>query len=224
MDLLNIIGNMLCLILHITDTDSFPKALTKEQENKYIKEMESGDENAKRMLIEHNMRLIVHIAKKYSSNFSEQDDLISIGTMGLIKGVNSYNSQRGTRLASYCARCIENEILMHLRNTKKLNLETSISEPIDTDNEGNPLTLMDIIPLEFDIVEEIDTTEKLKKLNELLLKMPESRNKTILYKRYGLDGQKPLTQKEIAKELKISRSYVSRIEKKLLEDLKSNLC
>ena len=215
------IGNMLCFILHVTDTESFPKPLSKKDEAKMIELLSKGDENARKKLIEHNLRLVAHIIKKYYANYSEQDDLISIGTIGLIKGVNSFKPEKGTKLATYCARCIENEILMYFRNSKKLSQETSFSEPIDTDSEGNPLTLMDIIAIDDTIVDDIDTKAKLIKLIDVINNISDSREKLIIIKRYGLDGNKPLTQREIAKELNISRSYVSRIEKRILEEMRS---
>ncbi len=221
MDLLNLLSNLLFFILHVTDTDSFPKPLTKKEEEQALRELSEGSEQARKKLIEHNLRLVAHIIKKYYSNYSEQDDLISIGTIGLIKGINSFKSEKGTRLATYCARCIENEILMYFRNARKLSQEMSFSDPIDTDNEGNPLTLMDIIAVDDTIIDDIDTKNKLKKLVVFLKEMPEGRDKLILIKRYGLNGEAPLTQKEVAKELNISRSYVSRIEKRILNELKA---
>ncbi len=221
MDLLNLLSNLLFFILHVTDTDSFPKPLSKKDEEQALKELNEGSEQARKKLIEHNLRLVAHIIKKYYSNYSEQDDLISIGTIGLIKGINSFKAEKGTRLATYCARCIENEILMYFRNAKKLSQEMSFSDPIDTDNEGNPLTLMDIIAVNDTIIDDIDTKNKLIKLVVFLKEMPEGRDKLILIKRYGLNGEAPLTQKEVAKELNISRSYVSRIEKRILNELKA---
>ena len=221
MDIFSLISNMLCLILHVTDTDSFPPTLSKKEEKELLDKMATGDDTARKKLTEHNLRLVAHIVKKYYANYSEQDDLISIGTIGLIKGINSFNVEKGTKLATYCARCIENEILMYFRNSKKISQEISFSEPIDTDSEGNPLTLMDIIAIDDTIVDDIDTKNKLIKLVKIINNITNERDKTILIKRYGLDGNQPLTQKEIAKELNISRSYVSRIEKRLLEDIKS---
>ena len=218
-----ILSNMICLILHITDTDTFPKPLSKKEENLLLEKLSQGDEAARKKLIEHNLRLVAHIVKKYYANYSEQDDLISIGTIGLIKGINSFNCEKGTKLATYCARCIENEILMYFRNNKKLSQEISFSEPIDTDSEGNPLTLMDIIAIDDTIVDDIDTKGKLKKLVYLINNINDQRDKLIIVKRYGLDGCEPLTQKEIAKELNISRSYVSRIEKRIIEDLRNSI-
>lgn len=221
MDIFSLVGNMLCLILHVTDTDSFPKPLSKKEEERVIEKYAAGDESAKNILIEHNLRLVAHIIKKYYSNYSEQDDLISIGTIGLIKGINSFKPEKGTKLATYCARCIENEILMYFRNSKKLSQEISFNEPIDTDNDGNPLTLIDIISIDDTIIDDIDTKMKLITLADKINKIENDREKTIIIKRYGLDGNKPLTQREIAKELNISRSYVSRIEKKILDDMRS---
>ena len=223
MNLFLILSNMLCLILHVTDTDAFPKPLPKKEEKALLEKLALGDEAARRKLIEHNLRLVAHIVKKYYANYSEQDDLISIGTIGLIKGINSFRYEKGTKLATYCARCIENEILMYFRNNKKLSQEISFSEPIDTDSEGNPLTLMDIIAVDDTIVDDIDTKSKLKKLTRLINNIEDKRDKAIIIKRYGLDGTMPLTQKEIADSLNISRSYVSRIEKRILEELKNSL-
>ena len=221
MNIFMILSNMLCLILHVTDTDAFPKPLSKKEERDLLEKMSHGYENAKKKIIEHNLRLVAHIVKKYYANYSEQDDLISIGTIGLIKGINSFNYEKGTKLATYCARCIENEILMYFRNCKKTSQEISFSEPIDTDSEGNPLTLMDIIAIDDTIIDDIDTKNKLVKLVEIINNISDERDKTIIIKRYGLDGLPPLTQKEIAKELNISRSYVSRIEKRILEEIKA---
>lgn len=223
MNLLSVLSGMLCLILHVTDADSFPKALSSKEEEQYIEKMMQGDKKARQVLIEHNLRLVAHVVKKYYSANSEQDDLISIGTIGLIKGVNSFRPDKGVRLATYCARCIDNEILMHFRSGKKTSQDISFDDPIDTDSEGNPLTLMDIIAVEDTIIDDIDKTAKLKKLVKIIQSMPCNREKEIIIKRYGLNGKPPMTQREIADELKISRSYVSRIEKKILEDLHSRL-
>ena len=223
MNILNLLGNMLCFILHITDTETFPKPLSAKEEAQAVERLRQGDPEAKKLLIEHNLRLVAHVIKKYYSKTSEQEDLISIGTIGLIKGVNSYNPEKGVKLATYCARCIDNEILMNFRSNKKISQEISFSEPIDVDKEGNPLTLMDIIAEDDTIIDDIDTKNKLICLVNILKEMPESREKEIITKRYGLNGQKPETQREIAKELNISRSYVSRIEKKILDNIRSRL-
>ncbi len=223
MDIFNLLGNMLCFILHITDAEMFPKPLSKKEELQAIDDMKKGNINAKKLLIEHNLRLVAHVVKKYYSKTNEQDDLISIGTIGLIKGINSYNPDKCVKLATYCARCIDNEILMYFRANKKLSQEISFSDPIDTDNEGNPLTLMDIIAIDDTIVDDIDTKNKLIKLIMILREMPENRDKQIIIKRYGLDGNAPLTQREVAEHLNISRSYVSRIEKRVLDEMKDLL-
>lgn len=223
MNIFDLLSNVLCFVLHVTDTESFPRPLTKKEEEQEIEKMKNGDEAARLKLIEHNLRLVAHIVKKYYTPNLDQDDLISVGTIGLIKGINSFNADKKVKLATYCARCIENEILMYFRNVKKLNSEISFNDPIDTDSEGNPLTLMDIIATEDTIIDDIDTLNKLTRLTKLIKNMPESREKEIIILRYGLNQQKAMTQKEVAKKLKISRSYVSRIEKKLLSDLRKLL-
>lgn len=223
MNLLFVLSRMLCLILHVTDADSFPKALSRKEEELYINEMMQGNEQARNMLIEHNLRLVAHVVKKYYTLNRDQDDLISIGTIGLIKGVNSFNPRKGVKLATYCARCIDNEILMNFRSEKKTAQDISFDDPIDTDSEGNPLTLLDIIAIEDTIVEDIDTKNKLRKLVGIIESMPCNRDKEIIVKRYGLNGKPPMTQREIAEELNISRSYVSRIEKRMLEEMHQKL-
>ncbi len=223
MNILALFSNVLCFILHVTDSDTFPKPLSKKEEEKVLEDLKNGDENARKILIEHNLRLVAHVVKKYYTPNVDQDDLISIGTIGLIKGVNSFKPDKKTKLATYCARCIENEILMYFRGTKKQNGEISFNDPIDTDNDGNLLTLMDIIAVEDTIVETLDTNDKLIKLAKIIKNMPDSRDKEILVLRYGLNCQKELTQKEVAKKLGISRSYVSRIEKRILNELKELL-
>ena len=223
MDIIYALSNMLCLILQVTNDESFPPPLNPAEETKMLVLLQNGDNAAKEKLIEHNLRLVAHIIKKYYSNYAEQDDLISIGTIGLIKGINSYKAAKGTKLATYCSRCIENEILMYFRSCKKISQEISISEPIDADSEGNPMTLMEIISTDNDIIDDIDTKTKIIKLVKLVDEIKDDRDRLIIIRRYGLDGNEPLTQKEIADSLKISRSYVSRIEKRILEDLKSRL-
>lgn len=220
MALSEIIKNMIFLVLHVTNTDAFLPPLSKKDEAELLKRMKAGDKEAKNSLIEHNLRLVAHIVKKYYSTSSEQDDLISIGTIGLIKGVNSFNPEKGAKLATYAAKCIENEILMHFRNQKKTSLEISFSEPIDTDSEGNPLTLMDIICVDDTIIDDIDTKLKLKTAAAVIDGLKNERDKTIIIKRYGLNGRKPQTQIEVARSLNISRSYVSRIEKRVLEEIR----
>lgn len=223
MNIFDILSNMIYLILHVTDTDAFPKPLSKKEEADAIKKLNSGDEAAKELLIKHNLRLVAHIVKKYYTQNVDQDDLISIGTIGLIKGVNSFKPDKNTKLTTYCARCIENEILMYFRGCKKSCGEISFDDPIDTDSEGNPLTLLDIISVDDTIVDEIDTKNKLTKLIQLIKEMPDNREKEIIILRYGLNGKYPLTQREVAKYLGISRSYVSRIEKRILSEFRKLL-
>lgn len=212
--------NSLFIILHINQTNEFPKALSKEDEQKYIEAYEkNGDMNARNKLIEHNLRLVAHIIKKYYSVGYEQDDLISIGTIGLIKAVNSYTSDKGTKLATYASRCIENEILMYFRSQKKTNGDVYMSDPVDMDKDGNTLSLIDIISDDKDIVDDIELKLKTEKLYKIIAEKLDEREKTIIILRYGLGGNPELTQREIAKKLKISRSYVSRIEKKALETM-----
>ena len=221
MDIFSLFSNLLVFILHITNAESFPPPLSKKEEAEAIDKMINGSETAKEKLIKHNLRLVAHIIKKYYSTYSDQDDLISIGTIGLIKGINSLKPEKGTKLATYVSRCIENEILMYFRNIKKTSQEISFSEPIDVDNEGNPLTLMDIISIDDTIVDDIDYKEKLKKTIEIIDNIKSKRDKKIIVMRYGLNGNLPMTQNEVAKVLNISRSYVSRIEKKIIEMIRA---
>ncbi len=209
--------------LHIKSTGSFPPALSTKEEKEYIKKYKEGDINAKNILIEHNLRLVAHIIKKYCSNANEQDDLISIGTIGLIKAVNSFDETKGIKLATYASKCIENEVLMYFRSQKKNSQDISINEPIDSDSEGNPLTLMDILSIEDTIADEIDNKLLIRKLYKFIEEIENEREKTIIVLRYGLYECKPLTQKQIAERLGISRSYVSRIEKKVIDRLRKKL-
>lgn len=209
--------------LHINPSGTFPPALSSKDEKEYLIKYKNGDLNAKNILIEHNLRLVAHIVKKYTSNPAEQDDLISIGTIGLIKAVNTFNEDKGIKLATYASKCIENEILMYFRSLRKTSQEISISEPIDTDSEGNPLTLMDIISVEDTIADDIDEKITIKKIYDYIENLDDEREKLIIIFRYGLYGTVPMTQLEIAKKLKISRSYVSRIEKKIIDKLRRML-
>lgn len=208
-------------ILHVITSNSFPKPLSAKEEKKYI-EMLNGEESveAKNKLINHNLRLVAHITKKYYYNKNDPDDLISIGTIGLIKAVNTFNPGKGIKLSSYASRCIENEILMYFRSLKKLSLDVSINEPIETDKNGNILTLMDTISTDDFVVDKIDVKVKIQKLKKYILKYLSKREQIILCLRYGLNDMAPLPQREVAKKLGISRSYVSRIEKKTLLFLK----
>ncbi len=206
--------------LHIKTNNSFPPALSAQEEKEYLEKYKNGDLHAKNILVEHNLRLVAHIIKKYCSSASEQDDLISIGTIGLIKAVNTFNDSKGIKLATYASRCIENEVLMYFRSQKKTSQDVSINEPIDSDSEGNPLTLMDIICTEDTISDDIDKKILIQKLYGFVEEIKNEREKTIIIMRYGLYDTVPLTQKQIAEKLKISRSYVSRIEKKVLLELR----
>ncbi len=210
-----------CLFLKISSNSAFPPPLSKEEEKEYFKRTKNGDINARTKLIEHNLRLVAHIAKKYSSSGFEQDDLISVGSIGLIKAIDSYNPDSGTVFATYAGKCLQNEILMYFRSQKKLSAETLLSDAVDTDKDGNPLTYMDIISCEDNILEEIEfkinSRKAIKAVNELL----DDREKEIIVLRYGLGGKKPITQREIASKLGISRSYVSRLEKSAIEKLRT---
>ncbi len=208
-------------ILYISSPASFPKPLSSAQEKQYIELLKNKDPQARNILIERNLRLVAHVIKKYHGTCPEheQEDLISIGTIGLIKAIDSFDCDKGARLATYAAKCIENEILMYFRNLKKTSSEISINDPIDTDKNGNTLTLIDIIAEEDNIVERIDTKIKLERLSKILDKTLTQREKTIIVLRYGLCFMKPLTQRETAAKIGISRSYVSRIEKAALKKL-----
>ena len=221
--LIRTISNLFFFALHLSGTGSFPPPLSAKRERECLLAMKNGDVNAKNELIEHNLRLVAHIIKKYYSSSVQQDDLISIGTIGLIKAINTFDPDKGTRLATYAARCIENEILMQFRAQKKTAQDISVNEPIDTDSEGNPLTLMDIISTEDEIVEDIYKITMLKKLSTEVGRIKDPREKSIIMMRYGLDGMRPMTQLEVSKKLNISRSYVSRIEKKALKELRNAL-
>jgi len=216
-----VMRGIIYLALHVTNAGAFPKALSLKEETELIEQMANGSEKAKNKLIEHNLRLVAHIVKKYYSGQVEQDDLISIGTIGLIKAVSTFKPTKGIRLATYAARCIENEILMCFRNIKKSANDVFISDPIDTDGEGNALTLIDIISDNEDIVESIDLKIKTENLRRYVMTALDDRERKIIILRYGLYGNHELTQQQVAKRLGISRSYVSRIEKKALEKLYS---
>ena len=208
------------MILGIGTPPNFPPPLPMEEECAAFLEMEKGDEDARQKLILHNLRLVSHIVRKYYSTAQDQEDLISIGTIGLIKAVDSFNIHNGAKFATYAAKCIQNEILMYFRSRKKLAAEVSINETIDIDRDGNPLTYMDVICCEEDIATEIDRKIATDKMLHLLDTCLLPRERQIVMMRYGLGGATPLTQKEIAALLNISRSYVSRIEKSGLEKLR----
>ena len=218
--LITLLTNIVYFALHVKGAGAFPAALSQKKEEELLARLKNGDEEAKNELIEHNLRLVAHIVKKYYASNCEQDDLISIGTIGLIKGISSFDSSKGIRLATYASRCIENEILMYFRNLKKTAQDVYISDPIDTDKDGNTLTLIDVISDNSDVVEDIDTKLKIEKLRVLLSGVLDEREQKIIFMRYGLCGYSEMTQKEISKKLGISRSYVSRIETASLAKLK----
>lgn len=220
----SIISSLFFLISFISGNNSFPKPLSSKEEQMYIERMENGDIEAKKILIEHNLRLVAHIAKKYSGSVKDSDDLISLGTIGLIKGINSFNASKGTRLATYASRCIENEILMLMRSNKKTQNDVSLNDPIGTDKEGNQILLIDVIGAsEEDVIDEIDLKMKIRQLYRNIENLLDEREREIIRLRYGLDDGCEITQREIAKKLGISRSYVSRIETRAIEKLKTNI-
>ena len=200
---------------------TFLSPLTMEQESECLKKMKNGDLEARNELIERNMRLVAHVAKKYQNPEDELEDLISIGTIGLIKAVETYKEDYGSRLATYAARCIDNELLMHFRAKKKTSKEVSLYEPIGTDKEGNQIQLLDVVVSEDeDVVELLEQDRKVRRLNEIIPQTLSGRELFIIINRYGLYGKKTMTQREIARKLGISRSYVSRIEKRAIEKLR----
>ncbi len=208
----------LVAILHVVGSGSFPKPLSAKEEAYQLGLMKNGDKNARNTLIEHNLRLVAHIVKKYGNTPYDCDDLVSIGTIGLIKAIDSYDIGKSTKLSSYASRCIENEILMYFRSRKKNSLDVSLDDTIDTDKDGNALTLIDILADETDIAEQTAVKLNSERASCFLKKLPE-REREIITMRFGLGGDDPLTQKEIASLLGISRSYVSRIEKKAVQRL-----
>ena len=208
-------------VLHIAHGESFPKPLTKAEEQAYLLAAAQGDRSARDKLIEHNLRLVAHIIKKYYQNSGSPDDLVSIGTIGLIKAIDTFDVSKNIKLSSYASRCIENEILMHFRNNKKSAQDISLDDTIDTDKDGNPLTLMDIMAVDDHIIDDINKRMNLAVLSQYIRTELTDREKKIIINRYGLYGHEPMTQRELAKELNISRSYISRIEKKALEKLRA---
>ena len=205
-------------------SSSFPLPLSEREEKKYVELMEAGDPCARDVLIERNLRLVAHIARKYTGPGASSEDLISIGTIGLIKAINTYSSAKAARLATYAARCIENEILMSIRASKKNRQEVSISLPIGTDKDGNEISLNDILGTDPDeIVDNLHLKFQVRELYQMIEQVLSPREKEIIYLRYGLLGRGHKTQREIAASMNISRSYVSRIEKKALEKLRNNL-
>jgi RNA polymerase sporulation-specific sigma factor len=216
-------SNFLYLFLKVSYSQSFPPPLSAAEEKVYFEKMKQGDKKAREKLIQHNMRLVAHIVKKYYGSGVDQDDLISIGTIGLIKAIDSFDYRNGARFATYAAKCLQNEILMHFRARKKLSYEVSISETIDTDKDGAPLTYSDIISVDDTIAEDLDLKLKSRRVREIVEEILEPREKEIIVLRYGLNGKKAITQRETAELLGISRSYVSRIEKAALEKLAKHM-
>lgn len=205
---------------YIQSSNLFPEPLSSEEEAKCLERLKNGDEEARNILIERNLRLVAHVSKKYATTNIDQDDLISIGTIGLIKGINSFDNSKGIKLATYTARCIENEILMFLRSTKKLSSEVYLEDPIGKDKDDNTVTLQEVLEnSDKNIEDEVDLKFKVKQLYEKMKEVLKSRERTILELRFGLGGQKPQTQNEIADSMGISRSYVSRIETKAIGKL-----
>ena len=204
-------------------TGSFPKPLTAQEEKQYLELAAQGDQEARNILIQRNLRLVAHIMKKYYALDADQEDLISIGTIGLIKGVDTFDASKGARLATYAARCVENEILMHFRSQRKSAQDVSLSDQIDTAGDGAPLELMDVVCQEDDLLEQLAGKEQIARLRVAVEQVLLPQEKQVIRLRYGLNGQMPQRQREVAKIIGISRSYVSRIEKKALEKLKKAL-
>ena len=213
--------NSLFFSLRVSDGGgSFPRPLKADEERMYLERYAAGDLEARNVLIEHNLRLVAHIVKKYYTQSSNQDDLISIGTIGLIKGISTFKADKNVRLATYASRCIENEILMHFRSQKKLQGEVSLSDTLDGDGDGNSLSLMDVISVDDDMLENLDARDSCIQVRQYVERCLSDREKMIITMRYGLNNQPPKTQRELAAQSGISRSYVSRIEKKALKKLK----
>lgn len=213
-------AHLIYFILHIQNKSSFPKPLSPKEETEMLERMRNGDKNARGILIEKNLRLVSHIVKKYYSKTNDTDDLISIGTIGLIKAIDSYNPDKKVKLATYASRCIENEVLMHFRSGKKQANDIYLSDTLEVDKDGNPLTIEDTISADSDLAENLETKIRWEKVAEIIENLEDDREKEIIILRYGLNNKKPLTQREVAQRLNISRSYVSKIEKKVLNDIK----
>ena len=204
-------------------TGSFPKPLTAQEERHYLQLSAQGDMEARNILIERNLRLVAHIVKKYYAQTSDQEDLISIGTIGLIKGITTFDTTKGARLATYAARCVENEILMHFRSQKKSSQDVSLSDYIETGTDGAALSLMDVISDDADLLEIISTREQVAQVREAVKSCLTEQERQVICMRYGMEGYRPSRQREVAEKTGISRSYVSRVEKKALQKLKKAL-
>lgn len=218
-----LLAGSLFLMLRIAPAGSYPRPLSREEERDCLERAAAGDLEARNKLVEHNMRLVAHIVKKYYSQSGELDDLLSIGTIGLIKGVNSYRADKGVRLATYASRCIENEILMHFRAQRKTAGELSLSEALDSEDEDGNLSFLDVVAQEDDLAERVGLQELCGRVRRSVETELDMREAKIIRLRYGLGGREPLTQNETAQRCGISRSYVSRIEKKALEKLRRAL-
>ncbi|MDE7434544.1 MAG: RNA polymerase sporulation sigma factor SigK [Lachnospiraceae bacterium] len=200
---------------------TFLSPLSAQEEKRYLEQFREGDIEAKHILVEHNMRLVAHVAKKYQNIDEDMEDMISIGTIGLIKAIDTFRADRGSKLATYAARCIDNELLMYLRSKRKSSREISLYDPIGTDKEGNQIHLLDVMEQEEpDVIERMEFDKNVRRLYDLMPRVLNDRERMILCLRYGLRSQRPVTQREIARRLDISRSYVSRIEKKALQKLR----
>lgn len=221
-NLLTLLKNLIIFSSYMTEKSSFPKPLSKEKEQEYLVLSAKGDKDAKEILVKHNLRLVAHIAKKYA-NYGDNDELISIGSIGLIKAVESFKSNKGTSLATYASRCIENEILMTMRTTKKHRSNVSLNEPIGVDKDGNELVIMDMLESDQNVIEDVENSIMMEKLTAITKSVLDKREYEIIKMRYGLENTGALTQREVAKKFNISRSYVSRIEKKALEKIKKSV-
>lgn len=222
LEFINFLGQYIfTFILHICGNGKFPKPLSEEKEKEYLLKSKNGDIKARNILVEHNLRLVAHIIKKYYAVNVDQDDLVSIGTIGLIKAINTFDMDKNIKLSSYASRCIENEILMHFRNLKKSSQNVSLEDAVDIDKDGNTLKLIDLLSIDDDFADNLDKKLNLQKINKYLTETLTKRELQIINLRYGLNGSKPLTQREVSSIMNISRSYVSRIEKKALEKLKA---
>ena len=209
-------GDLWLLLSHLTDRSSFPRPLSRDREKELVQRLSQGDLQAKQELIEHNLRLVAHITKKYYAQCDDTDDLISIGTIGLIKAINTYDSNKKVKLATYASRCIENEILMYLRSMRRKATEVSLTDALEADEEGGGMSLMDLLSEESDLDERLALAEQAQKVRNAVKNTLNEREAKVIRLRYGLDGKAPMTQRETAEILGISRSYISRIEKKAL--------